>query len=299
MKNVETLSGFARRTGIPKNEPGKFNAYKVDAFFQGAPNPPLRRDYYKISLVCGSEGILSYADKVIRVEGNALIFGNPMVPYTWKSLSKRQSGYFCIFTEDFLNSQLKAESLSKSPLFMVNGNPVLFPTLKSAEFLTGIFEQMLTEIQSSYFNKYELLRNYVQIILHESLKMEPPVEHYQYGNSSGRITDMFLQLLDRQFPITSPQHILLLKTAGDYAAKLSIHTNHLTKSVREATGKSTSVHIAEKMIFESKSLLLHSNWDVAQIGYCLGFTHASNFDIFFKKHTGETPGQFRRRMILA
>jgi AraC family transcriptional activator of pobA len=44
-------------------------------------------------------------------------------------------------------------------------------------------------------------------------------------------------------------------------------------------------------------LLLHSSWDIAEIGYCLGFEHASNFNIFFKKQTGQTPNHFRRQPV--
>src|SRR5260221_8977432 len=41
------------------------------------------------------------------------------------------------------------------------------------ELLRDLFEHMLTEMQSPYINKYELLRSYVQIIIHEALKIEP------------------------------------------------------------------------------------------------------------------------------
>jgi AraC-like DNA-binding protein len=34
---------------------------------------------------------------------------------------------------------------------------------------------------------------------------------------------------------------------------------------------------------------------VAEIGYGLGFEHASNFNSFFKKSTGQPPNQYRQR----
>jgi AraC-like DNA-binding protein len=220
-----------------------------------------------------------------------------MIPYAWEGLSERQTGYFCLFSEEFVNNQLKADSLAESPLFRTKGNAVLFPDQKSMDFLTGIFEQMLTEINSSYKNKYELLRSYVQILMHEALKIEPPENHPYTGSSFNRIADLFFELLERQFPVTSPQHIIQLKNAGEFANQLSIHTNHLNKSLKEVTGKTTSEHITERIIKEAKALLLHSNWDIAEIGYSLGFEHPSNFNIFFKKQTAQTPNHFRRQIV--
>jgi len=80
-------------------------------------------------------------------------------------------------------------------------------------------------------------------------------------------------------------------------AQLAIHTNHLNRTLKEATGKTTTGHIAERIIIEAKALLLHSNWDVAQISYSLGFGHTSNFNIFFRKQTGQTPHRFRMQGI--
>jgi AraC-like DNA-binding protein len=298
MQSRETAGHFLERHGKEYSDAGQFNVYKIeDEFDECISLPPNRRDFYKISLVVECEGVLSYADKVIHIKDNAISFSNPMIPYSWESLSDRQTGYFCMFTEDFVNNQLKTESLSASPLFRVNGNPVLFPDQKSMAFLAGIFEQMLMEMKSSYINKYELLRSYVQIIIHEALKIAPPENYYQPGSSSNRISDLFLELLERQFPIVSPQHVIHLKNAGEFASQLAVHTNHLNRALKETTGKTTTEHIAERMIQEARALLLHSNWDIAEIGYCLGFEHPSNFNIFFKKQMGLTPNRFRKQPV--
>ncbi|SEW07050.1 Helix-turn-helix domain-containing protein [Chitinophaga sp. YR573] len=297
MRKTETVRDYLERLGKDYSDAGQFNVYKVDRHYKGVSSPPCRRDFYKICLILNTEGVISYADKVIHVKDNAIFFGNPMIPYAWEGLSERQEGYFCMFTEEFVNKQLNADSLSESPLFRINGNAVLFPEQQSMDFLIGIFEQMLKELASPYKNKYELLRSYVQILMHEALKIEPP-EIAHTVSSSNRISDLFLELLGRQFPVTSPQHVIQLKNAGEFAHQLSIHTNHLNRSLKEVTGKTTSEHITERMIKEAKTLLLHSNWDIAEIGYCLGFEHPSNFNIFFKKQTGQTPNHFRRQIVV-
>ncbi|QIP16929.1 AraC family transcriptional regulator [Spirosoma aureum] len=297
MELKETTNDFHQRLTRDHSEPGQFAIYKTEDIHGTTPLPHTRRDFYKISLVIRAEGVLSYADKSFYIKDNVIAFFNPMIPYSWEPLSTNDKGYSCLFTEDFITHHLKADSLSKSPLFKVSGNHVLVPDQKSMQFLAGVFEQMITEMQSSYINKYDLLRSYVQIIMHEALKIEPLEKEKLPGSSSVRISTLFLDLLERQFPITSPQHTVRLKNASEFAGQLAIHTNHLNRALKETTGKTTTEHLAEKLIKEAKALLLHTNWDIAEIGYCLGFEHASNFNIFFKRQTGQTPNHFRRDVI--
>jgi AraC family transcriptional activator of pobA len=290
----ETASEFHQRLIRDNSEPGQFTVYKIEDLCATTPLPYNRRDFYKIALLTKGEGILSYADKTYHIKDNVMAFFNPMIPYSWEPQSQHDVGYSCLFTEDFINPHLKSESLSKSPLFKVSGNHVLMPDPGSLKFLAATFEQMVVELQSSYTHKYELLRSYIQILIHEALKIEPLEKEQQGGSSSARISALFVELLERQFPIAAPQHSLRLKNAGEFASHLSVHTNHLNRALKETTGKTTTELISCRLIKEAKALLLHSNWDIAEIGYCLGFEHPSNFNIFFKKQTGQTPNHFRR-----
>lgn len=298
MKATETLSDFYQYHNKDYAGAGEFNVYRIEDFCKTGSLPPTRRDFYKISILLEGEGLLSYSDKVIHIKDKVITFTNPMIPYSFEPISDGMSGYFCLFNEAFINSHLKIESLSASPLFKVGGNHVLMPGEQSMMFMSGVFEQMMTEMQSAYINKYDLLRSYVQIIMHEALKMEPATGLYQPGNSSARISTLFMELLERQFPVNSPLQTMMLKNANEFAAQLSVHTNHLNRALKETTGCTTSQLIANRTVKEAKALLLHSNWDISQIGYVLGFEHPSNFNIFFKKHTGHTPNHFRRQVVV-
>ena len=82
-------------------------------------------------------------------------------------------------------------------------------------------------------------------------------------------------------------------SASDYASQLNIHVNHLNRAVKETTEKTTSQLIAERFIQEAKILLKHSNWNVSEIAWALGFTEVSHFNNFFKKHARLSPLKFR------
>ncbi len=252
-----------------------------------------RRDFYKITLVIKGTSCLQYASRDIEVDKSALVFSNPMVPYSWDSTGEQPTGYFCVFTEEFLQAGNRIAGLQDNALFRADGNPVYLLDDAQVEYLSSIFARMRAELDSDYIHKQELLRSHVHLVIHEALKMQPAIANNTPPNAAARITKIFLTLLERQFPVDSPQHPLLLKKASDYAQRLSVHVNHLNAAVHEVTGKSTTAHINERIVAEAKSLLIHTDWSAAEIAFSLGFEYASYFNNFFKKHTGNTPLQAR------
>jgi AraC-like DNA-binding protein len=123
--------------------------------------------------------------------------------------------------------------------------------------------------------------------------MKPSEKYNQDKNAATRLSSVFLELLERQFPIESPDRPLQLKSAKDYAASLSVHVNYLNRTVKKVTGKSTSLHISNRIISEAKAILQHSDWNISEVAYALGFEYPTYFNNFFKKHTGTQPSAFR------
>ena len=127
--------------------------------------------------------------------------------------------------------------------------------------------------------------------------MQPSSNFIKYNNASDRIASLFLELLEKQFPIENPERPLVLRTAQDFARNLSIHVNHLNRSLKEVTGKPTSVHISDRIITEAKALLQHTDWNIADSAYALGFDYPTYFNIFFKKKEGRVPSALRKQII--
>ena len=117
---------------------------------------------------------------------------------------------------------------------------------------------MLAEQENDYAFKDEVIRNYINLLIHEAVKMQPTVNQSKKANAAERITAVFLELLERQFPIESTKRPLELKSANDFAKSLFVHVNYLKSAVKEVTGKSTTVHISDRIISEAKALLQHT-----------------------------------------
>jgi AraC family transcriptional activator of pobA len=298
---ITTLEEFYKETAalIPEGinkEIGHFNVFKIDDLLirttkKGA-MPYNRRAYYKISMIRGHNKA-EYADKVIEIEKNALLFATPKIPYNYVPQDENQSGYFCIFTDEFLVPAKSGVILDDLPIFQPGGYPIFQLKNEEIEDITYIFKKMHKELSSDYAYKYDLLRNYVLELIHYGQKLQPATALYPSHTASARVSSLFIELLERQFPIESPHQKLSLRTAKDYADRLSVHVNHLNKVLKENIGKTTTDIITGRIIQEAKILLKQTDWNISEIAYCLGFEQVAHFSNFFRKQTTLAPVAFR------
>ncbi len=297
MEKPETLEEFYKRkfNCLPENlqrEIGHFNVFRLDPFVGQKPNPvPYKpRDFYKIMLVVGSSRV-HYADRTVDVTKQALSFSNPQIPYQWERLDQLSGGYFCIFNRHFF---YQFGDLNQYSVFQPSGEHIFLLSDEQMPRVASVFERMFEEMESEYVHKYDVLRNLVFELLHIALKMQPPGKpDQQRVNASKRIATLFLELLERQFPIEENHPYVQLRSASDFAHQLNLHVNSLNRSLKEVLGKTTSQVIAERFLQEAKILLRHSTWSVSEIGYALGFSEATHFSNFFKKWTDSSPAKFR------
>jgi AraC-like DNA-binding protein len=296
MSRVETIAEFYKRkyNWMPENirsEIGHFNLFRIEAAAGGKPRPVpyVRRDYFKITLAIG-EGEIHFADKVVKVQKQALVFSNPFIPYKWEH-HEGLTGSFCIFDQGFFH---QFGSLEQYAVFQPNGMHVFELTKEQLNKAKAIFERISAEINSDYLHKYDVLRTNVFELIHFALKMQPSAAlDKQPMNAAKRISTLFLELLERQFPIDDAHQSVNFRSASDFAGQLNVHVNHLNRAVKETTGKTTSQIIAERILQESKILLKHSSWNVSEIAYALGFSEVTHFNNFFKKHVKLNPSKFR------
>jgi AraC family transcriptional regulator, transcriptional activator of pobA len=272
-----------------------FNAFQIEA--DGAATRVYsRKDFFKICLTTGKSKI-HYSDRSFEHEGTILFFGNPHIPYSWETISRTYVGYTCLFSEAFFKVSERSESILQSPFFRLGGTPIFQISHEQREYLNDIFKKMILEQESTYAYKDELIRNYINLIIHEAMKLQPSDDTNDQKNAAYRLTAVFLELLERQFPIESPEDPLALRNPKDFAMELSVHVNHLNRSVKQVTGKSTSTQISERIANESKALLQHTNWNISEVAYSLGFEYPTYFNNFFKKMTGSNP-KFYRDLIV-
>ncbi|WP_139924477.1 AraC family transcriptional regulator [Hymenobacter sp. DG01] len=280
---------------------GHFNVFEL-----GLPGQCLRekptvpyacRSFYKISLLRGRNRI-DYPDSSLDLAQNALIFSTPKVPHYWLPYNAGQTGLFCVFTPEFLRPANSGVVLDELPLFKAEGYPAFQLSDEQEARATAIFRRMQEEMASDYIYKYDLLRTYVLELMHLGQKLQPTTALHPAYSAAARLTSLFIELLEQQFPLETPQQRLRLRTATDYADHLAVHVNHLNKVLKETTGRTTTDLVATRIAQEAKALLRQTTWTLAEIADALGFADVAHFSNFFKRQLGVAPGAFRLQALV-
>jgi AraC-like DNA-binding protein len=79
----------------------------------------------------------------------------------------------------------------------------------------------------------------------------------------------------------------------DLAEILHIHPTHLSNIIKQTTGKAPCDICHEKTIAIAEKLLENPELTISEVAYKLTY-EPTNFTKYFKKHTGQTPSEYRK-----
>jgi AraC-like DNA-binding protein len=110
-----------------------------------------------------------------------------------------------------------------------------------------------------------------------------------------KLNDQLIQILKQQKAYKDPE----LSLSG-LASKLGISNHQLSELINSHHGQGFSQLVREHRVADAKVQLVEQpKASVLSIGLDVGFSSQSNFYTAFKEMTGETPGQFRKRLGMA
>jgi YesN/AraC family two-component response regulator len=84
-------------------------------------------------------------------------------------------------------------------------------------------------------------------------------------------------------------------TLKDAAAKVHLNPSYLSQLFKQQTGKTFSDYVNEVRLEEAKKLLVHTALRVSEVSERLGYTDLTYFSGSFKKLTGHTPSEYRKK----
>ncbi|MBL4559957.1 MAG: AraC family transcriptional regulator [Labilibaculum sp.] len=84
------------------------------------------------------------------------------------------------------------------------------------------------------------------------------------------------------------------KSARFYANYLNVSIKHLNRIVKSTLDKTTTDLITERVLLESKRLMVHSNNSLSTIAEILGYEDYAYFSKVFKSKTNITPLNFKK-----
>jgi len=304
MKNMDDITDFYQKKDL--NVPayfqwgtGHFDVMKIDTLQKRNDAISLlsfvRKNFYKIKLVEG-KCRCHFADKTVEIDGYALIFIHPMIPFLLEETHEPIKEHFCIFNEDFFDH---FGNIKAYPVFQNNQESIFNLTEKEYREFETVLDKMGEELASDYEYRYDVIRNLVYELVHKAIKMNGiQPQKAERNGADKRITMLFEELLELQFPLHATSDFIKLRKPKDFAEHLSVSINHLNKAVKHIRHKTSSEIITQRTLQEAKILLKLTDWSVAEIAYSLGYETPSGFIYTFRKHAGVPPLIYRNQHIL-
>lgn len=247
---------------------------------------PHRAEFYHIFWI--QKGVAEYYidfEPVTIKAGSFLFINKDRVQA--KDNKSKHDGKLLLFTDNFfakseedtkyLHSSILFNDLLDIPIIDVSATP-------SLPVIFHEIERELCSEKDAY--QYDILQN----LLH-NLLLGAERERRKQGfteltkGADLDYTILFQDLLQIKFKT--------IKSVSGYAGQMNVSEKRLTGATVKTLGKTPKILIDEKVILETKRLLIHTNLSIKEVGYELGFEEPTNFIKYFRKHTGKTPIEFR------
>jgi AraC-like DNA-binding protein len=220
------------------------------------------------------------------VSPNTVFFLAPGQVHSWQ-LSDESEGFIIFFSPEFYLLEFPHKKLYGFPFFNtpLHQPLLLLPEAELASLLS-IIQRMQQEHTQQQLMKDDVIRAYLDIMLILLMRI------YEAQHKDKQVPAVLLPQLKKLMNLVD-QHYQEHQPVSFYADQLHTTPKQLNDSCKRATGKTTSELIQERVLLEARRLLVHSDLSVTQVAAALGYFDNAYFFRFFKKHTGQTPEQFR------
>ena len=295
MKHFKSLSEMHRENDLPAPEHPMLSLLRI------TPGLVLNFaeftcDFYLIGLKNIKAGHWLYGRTRFDHEKGSMVFWKPRQVIEITNLELEEGGYILLFHEDFLLGDVLQKEIQKYAFFDYEADEALHLSPKEEKTVARLFESIDSEYSN---NQDEFSKDIILVNISALLRYAERFYKRQFINRkelSGKTVTAFNKLLidylkdDLAFEQGLP-------SVGYMASELNMSPRYLSNALKIETGKTAQelIHIA--LISVAKNRLRESAENVSEIAYSLGFENMSYFSRLFKKEVGQTPKDFKKRLL--
>jgi AraC-like DNA-binding protein len=289
-KTYSQINDLHNATGFDETTPNpSFHVFNTSILPKGfiREMPPYCQEFYQLGLNYNMTGTsFSLQSKKMNAINKLLFFVAPGQVITWE-VADITDGFLLYFKKEFFDFY-RGNLEEDFPFFnLTDANYVLLSN-ETCQDLYYDLEQLRKTFKADTLFQHQQLQGLTMAFLfkcrgvfEQYAKEATPYSRQQH------LYNRYIQLVNRFF--------LEYRTIEEYAALLNITPNYLSSLVKAVSGRSTKSFLDDRMITESKNLLMYTPLSVAQIADQLHFSEPTHFIRFFKKHTQLTPTEFRQQ----
>jgi AraC family transcriptional activator of pobA len=201
-------------------------------------------------------------------------------------------GYVINFSEEFLLSFLADKQyLDRFSFLSDTSNNVYKLSEEGLSIIIQLLGIAVSELENVQQYQMDMVRSLLlSVMIHFERSIVKDAIGNDVKNTNIILLNNFKKLINNYFT--------QYKLPKEYAAMLYITPNHLNALCQDMLNRSAGDMIRDRVLLEAKRQLINVDNNVANIAYGLGFTDNSYFTKFFKKYTGLTPEEFKKKQSL-
>lgn len=215
------------------------------------------------------------------------------LPYSQLQIQRKSHDFNCIILGVQLDFIAQLEFPNKGNYFnIVKGYPLLHISCEDAKKIETMVDLLVPSAESPVMLFDEHINNsllkgifYTILNIYSNHKLDTP----QVDSRDEVIFHNFILHLINDFK----HH----RSLSHYAQKQHITASYLSRAIKRATGRNGSNWIVEYMINNIKHSLSNNTISIAAIAEEYNFPSSSIFSQYFRKHTDQTPKEYRKSII--
>ena len=257
--------------------------------FHNSINLPHKHDFYLTILFTAGSGTHEIDFNSYEIKQGSVFLLNPGQTHNW-SLSEDIFGYIFFHSESFYNLYFTDKKIYHFPFFYSRQNtPCINLPLNELQNFIDYFQKISREYINNQLLNYHKIRNLIDLLYIDLTRI------YNLENKTiiNKNHSYFTKL--HQLETLIEENFKIEKSPKEYARQLNISTKHLNRIVQTLLNKTTQDLISERILLESKRMLISSKHSFSEIALELGYDDYSYFTRFFKKRIKQTPSEFLKK----
>lgn len=252
---------------------------------------PFRSDSYTIMIILSGSSKIQFNLLDYNIQTNDIVLISPYTVTHIKEIESSMSLIAISFTMNFaINHSLNRTDVNAFEFFA--SKTALSLKLQETEIdnlvqLTQLLYRKNTTV-SPFYDK-ELLIHSFNLLMYQvaAIFSEKYAAIVTKMTRKEELTSKFLKLLEENFKKE--------RKVQFYSESLNLTAAHLSKILKEVSGKTAGELIDAAIITEACILLSNPTLSISQISDELNFSDQSFFGKFFKKHICLSPSEYRRK----
>ncbi len=296
MDHYKTISELHRASNMPAPEHPMISMFTCDQLKScTVGRREFTTDFYLIAFKKIKAGYVLYGRTKYDHESGSMLFAKPRQVIEINNIELEEKGFMLYVHEDFLSGHPLHSEIRKYGFFDYEANEALHLSEREEQIIWDLFSR----IQSEYFNNTdEYSRDIMLTHLDSILKYSQRFYKRQFINRkqlSGTTVSRFNASLATYFEDGNFQE-KGLPSVKLMADMLNTSPRYLSDLLKQETGKTAIELIHIFLVSEAKNMLLSTDKTVAETAYLLGFENPPYFSRLFKKETGFSPNEYKKRV---